>query len=72
MIENYKCNRCGDVVEDVYYKIILIEYNVKDFKVLFDLDNFECLCRKCYNNEIYGKKDEYMFDENGDLIKIIK
>lgn len=68
--ENYKCNRCGGVAEDVHHKITLTELNVNDYEVSLDLDNLECLCRKCHNKETHGKKDEYIFDENGDLIGI--
>lgn len=70
MIENYKCNRCGGVAEDVHHRIILTELNISDYNISLDLDNLECLCRKCHNKETHGKKDEYIFDENGDLIGI--
>ena len=68
--ENYKCNRCGGVAEDVHHKITLTEHNVKDSNVSLNLDNLECLCRKCHNKETHTKKSPFQFDENGDLIEI--
>jgi len=55
--------------QDVHHKRTLTELNVNDSNVSLDLDNLECLCRKCHNKETHGKKDEYMFDEKGDLIE---
>lgn len=68
--ENYRCNRCDGVAEDVHHKITLTEHNVNDYEVSLNLDNLECLCRRCHNKETHGKKDEYIFDKNGDLIEI--
>jgi len=68
--ENYRCNRCDGVAEDVHHKITLTEHNVNDYEVSLNLDNLECLCRRCHNKETHGKKDEYMFDNDGDLIEI--
>ena len=42
---------------------------MNDLNASHDLDNSECLCRRCHNKETHGKKDDYMFDENGDLIE---
>lgn len=70
MVENYTCKRCGGVAIDVHHKITLTEVNVNDHDVSMRLDNLECLCRKCHNKETQGKKDEYMFNGNGELIEI--
>ncbi len=62
MLENYKCNRCGDVAIDVHHKITLTSKNVNDYNVSLNLDNLECLCRKCHNKETHSKI-KYIFDE---------
>lgn len=69
MVENCKCNRCGGVAIDVHHKITLTEVNVNDHDVSMRLDNLECLCRKCHNQETHKTKDDYMFNEKGDLIE---
>lgn len=68
MVENYKCKRCGNVAVDVHHKITLTEANVYDYDVSMRLDNLECLCRKCHNQETHKTKDDYIFCVNGDLI----
>lgn len=68
--ENYKCAGCGGVAKDVHHKITLTESNVNDLDISLNLDNLECLCRRCHNKETHGKEQEYIFDENGDLIEI--
>ena len=37
--------------------------------IFFNIDNLESLCRDCHNKEHFEDKQEYIFDENGDLIK---
>lgn len=68
-VENYKCKRCGGVAIDVHHKTTLTEANVHDYEVSMRLDNLECLCRKCHNQETHKTKDDYMFNEKGDLIE---
>ena len=66
--ENYRCNRCGGLAEDVHHKITLTKHNVKDSNVSLNLDNLECLCRRCHNEETHSKT-KYLFNEYGDLIE---
>ena len=37
--------------------------------MFFNIDNTESLCLDCHNKEHFAEKEEYIFDENGDLIK---
>lgn len=67
--ENYRCVRCGGVAEDVHHKITLTEQNVNCLNISLDLDNLECLCRRCHNKETHGRKNEYIFDSHGYLIE---
>lgn len=66
--ENYRCARCGGVAEDVHHKITLTEQNVNDLNVSLDLDNLECVCRRCHNKETHSKTSKYTFNKHGDLI----
>ena len=68
-LENYKCASCGGVAEDVHHKIRLTEENVNDANVSMNLDNLECLCRACHNKETHTKSDNYVFNDDGDLIE---
>lgn len=68
LMDNYKCARCGGLAVDVHHKITLTESNVNDLEVS-RIENLESICRKCHNKETHGNKDEYDFDENGDLIE---
>lgn len=53
----------------IHHKEYVTDKNYKDDNVFFNLDNLESLCKKCHNEEHFADKDEYTFDENGDLIK---
>lgn len=64
--ENYRCNRCGGLAEDVHHKITLAESNVNEFDISMNLDNLECLCRDCHNKETHGKY-KITFDKDGNI-----
>lgn len=68
-MDNYRCARCGGVAVDVHHKIKLTEENISNLEISMYLDNLESVCRKCHNKETHGKKNDYMFDECGNLIK---
>lgn len=51
--ENYRCASCGGVARDVHHKITLTEANVNGIDVSLNLDNLECLCRRCHNKETH-------------------
>ena len=40
-----------------------------DDNVFYNIDNLESLCFDCHQKEHFAEEDEYIFDENGDLIK---
>ena len=66
----YKAAISLGLAEDVHHKITLTQQNVYEFDVSLDLGNLECLCRRCHNKETHGKKNDYAYDSNGDLIEI--
>ena len=53
----------------MHHKEYVTEENYQDDNIFFNLENTESLCKKCHNQEHFNSKEEYCFDENGDLIK---
>ena len=53
----------------VHHKEYVTDMNYEDDNVFFNIDNLESLCLECHNKEHFEEKEEYEFDENGDLIK---
>lgn len=53
----------------VHHKVYVTNKNYMNDDIFFSIDNLESLCKKCHNEEHFAEKDEYIFDENGDLIK---
>ena len=53
----------------VHHKEYITDFNYFDDSVFFNLDNLESLCLDCHNKEHFGTRQEYSFDENGDIIK---
>lgn len=42
--------------------------NYQNNNVFYNTDNVEALCQQCHNKEHFANKEEYKFDENGDLL----
>ena len=54
----------------MHHKKYITDLNYEDDNVFFNLDNLENLCQDCHNKEHFSSnKEEYIFDENGDVIK---
>lgn len=74
LILNPLCERCAkrEVFVPAYFvhhKEYITDKNYEDDNVFFNIDNLESLCKKCHNQEHFGEEVEYIFNENGDLIK---
>jgi len=67
---NGKCERCGNVGEEVHHKRRLTVDNVKDVSISINPENLELLCKQCHNKEHGRFTKQQMFDKNGNLIKI--
>ena len=74
LLLNPMCERClsKGIYNSAYFihhKEYVTDENYEDDNVFFNIDNLESLCKKCHNEEHFAEKDEYEFDENGDLVK---
>jgi 5-methylcytosine-specific restriction endonuclease McrA len=74
LILNPLCERCNkaDIKEPAYivhHKEYITDLNYEDDDVFFNIENLESLCKKCHNKEHFGEKQDYRFDEEGNLIK---
>jgi 5-methylcytosine-specific restriction protein A len=71
---NPLCERClkkdiNIAAYFIHHKEYVTDNNYIDDNIFFNIDNLESLCKKCHNQEHFEKEVEYIFDENGDLIK---
>lgn len=53
----------------IHHKEYITDQNYFDDNVFFNLDNLESICLACHNEEHFGKKQEYVFDKEGNLVK---
>lgn len=53
----------------IHHKEWITDKNFEDDYVFYNIENIESLCKTCHNQEHFGSKEDYIFDENGDLIK---
>ena len=53
----------------IHHKEYITDKNYMFDEVFYNLDNLESLCQPCHNQEHFSEEDEFIFDENGDLIK---
>lgn len=53
----------------VHHKEYITDKNYNDDNIFYNINNLESLCQECHNKEHFKTKEEYYFDENGDLIK---
>ena len=74
LLLNPFCERCLE--KGIYNptKIIHhIEYitdkNYMLDEVFFNLDNLESLCQPCHNEEHFKEEQEYIFDDEGNLVR---
>lgn len=74
LILNPLCERCLKIgihssAYIVHHKKYITDKNYMNDNIFYSLNNLESLCLKCHNEEHFANKEEYEFDENGDVIK---
>ena len=79
MRDRYLCVHCGKPAEEVHHKKHLTPGNIGDVNITLSMDNLESLCKACHFEEHRGEHgkgretkenfSEYVFDENGMLVK---
>lgn len=65
---NGKCERCGEIGDEVHHKTKLTVHNVKNHNISLNQENLELLCKKCHNKEHKRFSKSQQFDEDGNLI----
>lgn len=53
----------------IHHKEYVTDKNYEEDNIFFNINNTESLCKKCHNEEHFKEKEEYKFDENGDVVK---
>ena len=69
-----RCSRNGiyNSAYIIHHKEYITDLNYLDDNIFYNLDNLESLCLKCHNQEHFGDEEEYIFDEDGNLINVLK
>ena len=67
---NYICERCGGVGTICHHKKYITPWNINDPSITLNLDNLECLCQECHNQEHMAKMSRAVFDENGNMVGV--
>lgn len=65
--KHYVCERCGGVASICHHKRYITPKNINDPAVTLSMDNLECLCQDCHNQEHSAKVCRAVFDENGNM-----
>jgi 5-methylcytosine-specific restriction endonuclease McrA len=70
ILQNYICERCGEIAKIVHHKIYLTPINIHDPYITLAHDNLEAVCQDCHNIEHHGqyKPSRYAFDSAGNII----
>ena len=77
--DNYLCQntingvKCEKPASEVHHIVYITPSNVNDPNITYNMDNLISLCWECHNNEHHKSEtlsSGYMFDDNGDLVKV--
>ena len=63
--DNYLCQHCGELAEEVHHKIHLTPFNITDASISLGADNLVSLCKNCHsiehNETIKQANDGFLF-----------
>ncbi len=65
-----KCERCGDIGQEVHHIKRLNVDNVNDVSISINPANLELLCKECHNKEHKRFSKIQQFDNDGNLINL--
>ena len=54
----------------IHHKEYVTDKNYEDDNIFFNIENLESVCQECHNKEHFASEEEYMFDEEGNLVQI--
>lgn len=65
---NYRCEKCGQVAEEVHHIIEINEININDTNITLNENNLLALCKNCHNQKHDRfRKSVIKFDKNGNM-----
>lgn len=68
----YICERCTNPATICHHKIYITIDNIDDPTITLNHDNLECLCRDCHNKQHFKDDEEFIFDEDGNVVSLEK
>ena len=68
------CERClkkgiYTAAKIVHHKEYITDKNYMLDEVFYNIDNLESLCQPCHNEDHFSEEDDYIFDDDGNVIK---
>lgn len=67
---HYICERCGGVGIICHHRKYITPWNINDPVVTLSMDNLECLCQECHNQEHSAKVSRAIFDDSGEMVGV--
>lgn len=68
--KHYICERCGGVGRICHHRKYITPYNINNPNITLSLDNLECLCHDCHQQEHAGAVSRVVFDEAGNIQQV--
>lgn len=71
MRDRFLCVKCGNLAEEVHHIEPLTPLNINDPAVTLRQENLMSLCHECHTRMHGGNQTECVFDENGQMVRVI-
>lgn len=65
--KHYVCERCGGAASICHHKKYITPQNITNPAITLNMDNLECLCQECHNQEHSAKVCRAVFDADGNM-----